>query len=66
VEPNYEKKLETLEKLLVSHLVCSYHPVINFIQGTVSYSKFGKFIEQKNLKEDCNNVRKCIEPMIAK
>ena len=66
VEPNYEKKLETLEELVVSHLVYGYHPFINFIQHTVSYLEFVRFLERKNLKEDCSCVRKYIERLITK
>jgi hypothetical protein len=66
VEPNYEKKLETLEKLLVSQIVYGYHPVINFTQYTLSYPKFVKFVEQKILKKDCSDVRKFIERKMTK
>jgi len=66
VEPNYEKKLETLEDLLDSDVVYGYHPIINFFQDTVSFPEFVKFLEQKNLKEDCSDIRKCVERMVTK
>jgi hypothetical protein len=66
VEPNYENKLETLEELLDSDVVYGYHPVINLIQDYLSYPEFVKFLEQKNLNEDCSDIRKCVERMITK
>jgi len=66
VETKYEEKLETLEELLDSDVVYGYHPAINAIQNTLSYSEFVKFLEYKKLKEDCSDVRKCVERMITK
>ena len=66
VEPKNEKKLETLEELLVSDVVYGYHPFINFIQDTLSYPELVHFIEHKKLKEDCSDIRKCVERMITK
>jgi hypothetical protein len=66
VEPKYEKKLETLDELLDSDVVYGYHPFINFIQDTLAYPEFVKFLEHKRFKEDCSDVRKCVERMITK
>jgi hypothetical protein len=66
VEPKYEKKLETLDELLDSDVVYGYHPFINFLSATVSYPEYVKFFEHKRLKEDCSDVRKCVERMITK
>ena len=66
VEPNYEKKLETLEEILNSDVVYGYHPALNHIQDTISFPEFVKFLEYKELKEDCTDTRKCVERLITK
>jgi len=66
VEPNYEKKLETLEDLLDSDVVFGYDPIINYAQDTLSCSECAYFIEHKRLTEDCSDIRKCVERMITK
>ena len=66
VEPNYEKKLDTLEDLLNSDLFYGYHSAINYAQRSLSYPEFVTFLELKRLKEDCRDPRKCVERMITK
>jgi hypothetical protein len=66
VEPKYEKKLETFEDLLNSDVVYGYHQIINVLQDTVDFPEFAKFLEKKNLQEDCTDPRKCVERMITK
>jgi len=66
VEPKYEKKLETFDELLHSDVVYGYHPTLNFAKVTVPYTEFARFLEHKKIKEDCSDLRKCIERMITK
>jgi len=66
VEPKYEKQLQTLDELLDSNVVHGYHPFVNYIQDTVSYPEFVKFFDHKKLREDCSDIRKCVERMITK
>jgi len=66
VEPNYEKKLETLEDLFYSDVVYCYHPIFNYVLDTFLGSEYAYFIEHKILKEDCSYMRKCVERMITK
>jgi len=66
VEPKYGKKLETLDELLDSDVIYGYQSVINFGQDILSYPEFVKFLEHKRLKEDCSDVRKCVERMVTK
>jgi len=66
VEPNYEKKLETLEEILNSNVVYGYYSGINYIQDTITFPEFVKFLEYKGIKEDCTDARKCVERMITK
>jgi hypothetical protein len=66
MEPNYEKKLETLEELLDSDVVYGYHPGMNYALDTFSVPEISKFVENIELKEDCSDVRKCVERMITK
>jgi hypothetical protein len=66
VYPKYEKKLETFEQLLHSDVVYGYHPALNYIQDTISFPEFVKFLEYKEVKEDCSEVRKCVERLITK
>jgi hypothetical protein len=66
VEPKYEMKLETLEELLNSDVVNGYNPAINFYQETLSLTEFVNFLEYKEMKEDCSDLRKCVERMITK
>jgi len=66
VEPKYEKKIETLDELLNSYLVYGYYPALHFAFSTVEHPEFISFSERKELKEDCSDMRKCVERMITK
>jgi hypothetical protein len=66
VEPKYEKKLETLEEILNADVVYGYHPVLYLLQESLSYPEFVKFQENKKVREECNDIRKCAERMITK
>jgi len=66
VEPLYEKKIETYDELLISDVVYGYQPFITYIQDTLAYPDFVKFAENKDLKEDCSDIRKCIHRMVTK
>jgi hypothetical protein len=59
-------KLETLEDLLNSDVVYGDQPIINYAIGTASYPPLVNFHDQKTQKEDCSDVRKCVERMITK
>jgi hypothetical protein len=64
VEPKYEKEIETLDELLDSDVVYGYYPLVSFVQDTLS-SELVNFLEHKKLKEDCSDVRKCVERLIT-
>jgi len=66
VEPKYEKRIENLDELLNSDVVFGYYPILQFALSTVSYPEFVTFFERKEHKEDCSDMRKCIERMITK
>jgi hypothetical protein len=66
VEPKYGKKIETLDELLDSDVVYGYQQLTSVAQDTLSYPEFVKFLEHKKLKQDCSDVRKCVERMITK
>jgi len=66
VQPKYEKRIETLDALLDSDAVYGYHPFINYFQDTLSYPELVKFLEHKRLKEDCSDIRKCVERIITR
>ena len=66
VEPKYEKKIETLDELLDSDVVYGYYPSLHFAASTTTFHEFFNFVESKEPKEDCNDMRKCIERMITK
>jgi len=66
VEPKYEKKLETLDELLDSDIVYGYNSALNVVFGTVSNPELMMFLEHKRLKEDCSDLRKCVDRMITK
>jgi hypothetical protein len=66
VEPNYEKKLETLDDLLHSDVVYGYHPALNLILDTISHPEFVNFVKHKKPQEDCSDTRKCLERMVTK
>jgi hypothetical protein len=66
VEPKYEKMIESLEELLDSDVVYGERPAIKYAQDTFSYTEFAKFVERKELKDDCTDIRKCVERMITK
>jgi hypothetical protein len=66
VEPKYERKLETLDDLLYSDVVYGYHSFLNFAQATLFSPEYETFLEHKALKEDCSDIRKCVERMITK
>jgi hypothetical protein len=62
----YEKKLETLDDLLDSDVVYGTHSLVSFGKEFIDIREFVTFIEKKRIKEDCTNVRKCVERMITK
>jgi hypothetical protein len=66
VEPKYERKLKTLDELQESDVVYGYHQITHYFQSSMSYPEFVNFLEHKKLKEDCSNIRKCIERMTTK
>jgi len=66
VEPEYEKKIETLDELLHSDIVYGDHPGANILTLFIEYPEYKRFLEKKNLKEDCSYVRKCIERLVTK
>jgi len=66
VEPIYEKRIETLDELLNSDIVYGYYPILHFLSSTVTYPKIDTFFDRKERKEDCSDVRKCIERMTTK
>jgi hypothetical protein len=55
-----------LDEILDSDVVYGYHPGIYYAQDTFSCSECTYFIEHKRLKEDCSDIRKCVERMITK
>ena len=63
MEPTYEKKIETYDELLSSDVVYGYRPIITL---NIAYSDFVKFAENKDLKEDCTDIGKCIYRMLTK
>jgi len=66
VEPKFEKKLETLDELLDSDVVYGYSSALNVVLGTVPCPELMTFLEHKILKEDCSDIRKCVERMVTK
>jgi len=66
VEPKYEKKLETLGELMDSDVVFGYQPAFHFTENTIISSIFMNFMEDKVLKVDCSDSRKCVERMLTK
>jgi hypothetical protein len=62
----YEKKIETLDDLLDSDVIYGTHQVSTFALSIVPYPELMKFVEHKRLKEDCTDLRKCVERMITK
>ena len=62
----YEKKLGTSDDLQNSDVVYGYHPIVNTLPGMASYPELVTLLEHKKLKEDCSDIRKCIERMITK
>jgi hypothetical protein len=66
VEPAHEKKIETLDELQDSDIIYGYHPGIELFLKTVEYPEFDKFSGKKNLKEECSDLRKCVQRTITK
>jgi len=66
VEEKYEKKIETLDELLNSDVIYGYFPALHFAFSTLWYAEFVTFFESKEPKEDCSDMRKCVERMITK
>jgi hypothetical protein len=65
VEPQYGKEIKTLDELLHSDIIYSYHLAIEFALHKTSYTEMIKFYESKELRKDCSDVRKCIEQLIT-
>jgi len=66
VEPKYDKKLDTLDELLDADVVYGYLPFVTFFEDTVDSPELVKFLQLKTLKEDCSDLRKCVERLITK
>jgi len=59
-------RLEIFQELQDSDVVYGHHPAINFAKGSDQYPEFSRFLELKKLKEDCRDLRKCVERIITK
>jgi len=66
VEPKYEKKIETLDEILNSELVLGYYQSLQFFLSTISYPEMVTFFELKEQKEECSDVRICVERLKTK
>jgi hypothetical protein len=66
VEPAYEKKIETFHELQDSDIIYGYHPGVDLILETAEFRELRKFSESKKLKEECSDVRKCVQRTITK
>jgi hypothetical protein len=66
VEPDYEKKLETLDDLLHSDVNYAYNSALNYIHDIIFSSEFNTFIKNKTPKVYCRDVPQCVERMITK
>jgi hypothetical protein len=66
VEPEYGKKIETLDELLHSDIVYGYNPGTDIALQTIPYPELSEFNEHKKLMEDCGDTQKCVERMITK
>jgi hypothetical protein len=66
VEPEHEKKIETLDELLHSDIVYGYNPGIDIASLTIPYPELSNFNERKKLREDCSDTLKCFERMVTK
>jgi len=56
----------TFEEPFDSDLFYGEIPSKNFAKETVPFPEFSRFLEDKKLKEDCSDLRKCIERMVTK
>ena len=66
VDPKYGKKIETIDELLHSDIVYGDNPGANVVSRFVQYPEYTRFLENKKLKEDCSDTRKCVERMVTK
>jgi hypothetical protein len=62
----YEKKLETLDDLVDSDVIYGHHSLADLFDGFIPYPELATFLQHKRLKEDSNDLRKCVERMITK
>jgi len=65
VEPEYEKRIESLDELLHSDLVYGHYSALQHFLTTVSHPEFVTFFERKERKIECVDTHKCIERMIT-
>jgi len=61
VEPNYEKKIETLDELLDSDLVFGHNQLLLYLKESVSYPEIVNFFDQKKQKEVCLDIYSCVK-----
>jgi len=61
----YEKKIETLDELLLSDFLLGYIQAFLHTKETVAYPEIVKFFDQKTQKEEFH-VNSCVERMITK
>jgi hypothetical protein len=65
VEPDYEKKIETLHDLLNPDTTLGYHSAVQVGMHTASYPEFMEFCDRKEPKEGFTESRKCIERLVT-
>ncbi|XP_033611240.1 uncharacterized protein LOC117283066 [Cryptotermes secundus] len=66
VEPAHEKKIKTFDELQDSDVIYGYHPIVDLFLFTAEFPALQKFSENKKLKEECTEVRKCVQRTITK
>ena len=49
-----------------SDVVYGERPALKYAQDTLSYPEFVKFVERKELRDDCSDIRNCVKRMITK
>ena len=62
----YEKKIETLDELLLSDVLLGYNQAFLQAKDTVTYPEIVKFFDQRTQKEECRGRHICVERMIKK
>ena len=66
MEPEYGKKIETLDEILNSDIIYGDNPGLDIVFESAPHRELSEFHKLKKIRADCGDSTKCVERMISK